>query len=155
MRHPATKPFVPPEALAAATTNATLEAVRKAAADSQKEAASASLVDALLKAHAGDNSQLLAQLENVQGGAVGSSQVSSCMRLSRCTSVSKLLPSLVRSGMRILSRALRPASAYKYAYRMLAAWDEGLKRYVGLCATANMLNGPGLMCRTLPISWTP
>ena len=76
VRHPATKPFVPPEALAAATTNATLEAVRKAAADSQKEAAGASLVDALLKAHAGDNSQLLAQLENVQGGLPGSSQVS-------------------------------------------------------------------------------
>ena len=40
VRHPTTKPFVPPEALAAATTNATLEAVRKAAADSaasQKE----------------------------------------------------------------------------------------------------------------------
>ena len=34
VRHPATKPFVPPEALAAATTSATLEAVRKAAADS-------------------------------------------------------------------------------------------------------------------------
>lgn len=40
VRHPTTKPFVPPEALAAATTNATLEAMRKAAADSaasQKE----------------------------------------------------------------------------------------------------------------------
>ena len=80
VRHPATKPFVPPEALAAATTNATLEAVRKAAADSQKEAASASLVDALLKAHAGDSSQLLAQLEGVQSGAAGASQVSICMR---------------------------------------------------------------------------
>ena len=34
VRHPSTKPFVPPEALAAATTGATLEAVRKAAADS-------------------------------------------------------------------------------------------------------------------------
>ena len=34
VRHPTTKPFVPPEALAAATTTATLEAVRKAAADS-------------------------------------------------------------------------------------------------------------------------
>ena len=34
VRHPSTKPFVPPEALAAATTSATLEAVRKAAADS-------------------------------------------------------------------------------------------------------------------------
>ena len=35
VRHPSTKPFVPPEALAAATTSATLEAVRKAAADSE------------------------------------------------------------------------------------------------------------------------
>ena len=34
VRHPSTKPFVPPEALAAATTNATMEAVRKAAAES-------------------------------------------------------------------------------------------------------------------------
>ena len=29
VRHPSTKPFVPPEALAAATTGATLEAVRQ------------------------------------------------------------------------------------------------------------------------------
>jgi len=78
VRHPTTKPFVPPEALAAATTNATLEAVRKAAEDSQKEAASASLVDALLKAHAGDNSLLMAQLQGAQAaaaGSAGSSQV--------------------------------------------------------------------------------
>jgi hypothetical protein len=33
LRTPATKPFVPPEALAAATTSAALEAVRKAVAD--------------------------------------------------------------------------------------------------------------------------
>ena len=52
--------------------------MRKAAEDSQKEAASASLVDALLKAHAGDNSQLMAQLQGAQAaaaGSAGSSQV--------------------------------------------------------------------------------
>ena len=35
------------------------------------QAASAQLVDALLKAHGGDNSQLLAQLQNVQGLSAG------------------------------------------------------------------------------------
>lgn len=45
----------------------------------QLQAASASLVDALLKAHAGDSSQLMAQLQSAQGAAAaaGGSQVSS------------------------------------------------------------------------------
>ncbi len=127
VRHPATKPFVPPEALAAATTNATLEAVRKAAADSQKEAASASLVDALLKAHAGDNSQLLAQLENVQGGVPGSSQVSISMHPSQMCMLlqaSIFLSSFVPSRLSLLSAF--ETGFCQHAYRVLAAREEGL-----------------------------
>ena len=155
VRHPATKPFVPPEALAAATTNVTLEALRKAAADSQKEAASASLVDALLKAHAGDNSQLLAQLEGVQGGIPGSSQVSSCMRplqtplfSSSCRLHSVKALGGVRSGASISSGNVHAA----------ATGCEGLWVVVGACIGVSMPHPSSylhcMLCRTPHIWWT-
>ena len=84
------------------------------------QAASACLVDALLKAHGGDNSLLLAQLQEAQGVAAGNpSQVST----QACLSAPTALSSALSEGRAIWSSG--PEQLHMKVLQMVPARQSG------------------------------